>query len=103
MTLTLTTTTRRRLRTGLMGAALVGLAGSAAAGTTGTEFQTLHTMLANWANGYLGKSIAVAAFLLGAGAGLVKSTLMPALVGIGFAALFAVGPGILDNIMTATI
>ncbi|MCX7149532.1 MAG: hypothetical protein NTY05_09010 [Rhodocyclales bacterium] len=36
-------------------------AGSALAGTTGTEFQTMYTTLLNWATGYLGKSIAIAA------------------------------------------
>ena len=29
-------------------------AGSALAGTTGTEFQTMYTTLLNWATGYLG-------------------------------------------------
>ena len=42
-------------------------AGSALAGTTGTEFQTMYTTLLNWATGFLGKSIAIAAFILGAG------------------------------------
>ena len=45
-------------------------AGSALAGTTGTEFQTMYTTLLNWATGYLGKSIAIAAFILGAGIGI---------------------------------
>ncbi|HVA40171.1 MAG TPA: hypothetical protein VNF49_05865, partial [Candidatus Binataceae bacterium] len=40
-------------------------AGSALAGTTGTEFQTMYTTLLNWATGFLGKSIAIAAFILG--------------------------------------
>ena len=35
-------------------------AGSALAGTTGTEFQTMYTTLLNWATGFLGKSIALA-------------------------------------------
>ncbi len=81
----------------------VSLSEMARAGTTGTEFQTLHTMVTGWASGYLGKSIAVASFLLGAGTGLVKSSLMPAIVGVGFAGLFAVGPGIVDSLITATI
>ncbi len=34
-------------------------AGSALAGTTGTEFQTMYTTMLNWATGYLGKAIAV--------------------------------------------
>ena len=60
-------------------------AGSALAGTTGTEFQTMYTTLLNWATGFLGKSIAIAAFILGAGIGIARSSPIPALVGIVFA------------------
>jgi conjugal transfer pilus assembly protein TraA len=52
---------------------------SAFAGTTGTEFQTMYTTLLNWATGYLGKAIAVAAFILGAGIGVARSSPIPAL------------------------
>lgn len=76
---------------------------AAQAGTTGTEFQTLHTLLAGWANGYLGKALAVAAFLFGAGYGVAKQTIVPAILGIVFALVFAVGPGIIDGMLTATI
>jgi hypothetical protein len=55
-------------------------ASSAFAGTTGTEFQTMYTTLLNWATGYLGKAIAVAAFILGAGIGVARSSPIPALV-----------------------
>lgn len=75
----------------------------AQAGTTGTEFQALHTLLTGWANGYLGKSLAVAAFLFGAGYGVAKQTIVPAILGIVFALVFAVGPGVIDGMLTATI
>ena len=52
---------------------------SAFAGTTGTEFQTMYTTMLNWATGYLGKAIAVAAFILGAGIGVARSSPIPAL------------------------
>lgn len=79
------------------------LATIAQAGTTGTEFQALHTLLTGWANGYLGKSLAVAAFLFGAGYGVAKQTIVPAILGIVFALVFAVGPGVIDGMLTATI
>ena len=60
------------------GACLIFLAGSAVAGTTGPEFQTLYTTLLNWATGFLGKSIAIAAFILGAGIGIARSSPIPA-------------------------
>ena len=78
-------------------------AGSALAGTTGTEFQTMYTTLLNWATGYLGKSIAIAAFILGAGIGIARSSPIPALVGVVFALFMVYVPTIIDSIMTAVI
>ena len=79
------------------------LAGSAVAGTTGTEFQSIYTTLLNWASGFLGKSIAIAAFILGAGVGLARSSPIPALVGIVFALFMVYVPTIIDGIMTAVV
>lgn len=78
-------------------------ASSAFAGTTGAEFQTMYTTLLNWATGYLGKAIAVAAFILGAGIGVARSSPIPALVGVVFALFMVYVPAIIDSIMTATI
>ena len=87
----------------LLGAGLLLAGAFATAGTTGTEFQALHTMLTGWANGYLGKALAVAAFLFGAGYGVAKQTIVPAILGIVFALVFAIGPGVIDGMLTATI
>ena len=85
-------------------AVLAALAVSSAfAGTTGTEFQTMYTTLLNWVNGYLGKSIAIAAFILGAGIGIARSSPIPALVGVVFALFMVYVPNIIDSIMTAVI
>ena len=73
------------------------------AGTTGTEFQTMYTTLVNWATGFLGKSIAIAAFILGAGIGIARSSPIPALAGIVFALFMVYVPTIIDSIMTAVI
>jgi conjugal transfer pilus assembly protein TraA len=78
-------------------------ASSAFAGTTGAEFQTMYTTLWNWATGYLGKAIAVAAFILGAGIGVARSSPIPALVGVVFALFMVYVPNIIDSIMTATV
>lgn len=75
----------------------------ALAGTTGTEFQTMYTTLLNWASGYLGKSIAIAAFILGAGLGIARSSPIPALAGVVFALFMVYVPTIIDSIMTAVI
>ncbi len=81
----------------------VTAAAPALAGTTGTEFQTMYTTLLNWVNGYLGKSIAIAAFILGAGVGIARSSPIPALVGVVFALFMVYVPTIIDGIMTAVI
>jgi conjugal transfer pilus assembly protein TraA len=78
-------------------------AGSALAGTTGTEFQSMYTTPLNWVNGFLGKSIAIAAFILGAGIGIARSSPIPALVGVVFALFMVYVPTIIDTIMTAVI
>lgn len=87
-------------------ALLVGLmtaAATASASTEGTEFQALYDMLVGWSEGYLGKALAIAAFLTGAIVGFAKSTAMPALVGVVFAVVFSIGPGIIAGMMTAVI
>jgi conjugal transfer pilus assembly protein TraA len=83
--------------------ALALAAGSALAGTPGTEFQSMYTPLLHWVNGYLGKSIAIAAFILGAGIGIARSSPIPALVGVVFALFMVYVPTIIDSIMTAVI
>ena len=89
-------------RAGVAVSSLV-LAVPAFAGTSGTEFQGLYNLIKGWSEGYLGRTLAVAAFLVGAIVGFAKSTAMPALVGIIFAVLFAIGPGIIDGIASALI
>ena len=89
-------------RAGIAASSLV-LAAPAFAGTTGTEFTGLYNLVKGWSEGYLGRTVAIAAFLDGAIVGFAKSTAMPALVGIIFAVLFAIGPGIIDGIASALI
>ena len=59
--------------------------------------------MTGWAGGYLGKAIAIASFLLGAGFAAAKQNLVPAVFGLLVAIVFLVGPGIIDNMLTAVI
>lgn len=72
------------------------------AATTGAQFQTMYTELFGWAQGYLGKTIAIAAFLIGAGIGAARSNPIPAIGGLVFALFMAFGPTVIDGIATAT-
>jgi conjugal transfer pilus assembly protein TraA len=84
-------------------AVLMACAGPALAGGTGTEFQSMYTTMLDWATGFLGKSIAIAAFILGAGIGVARSSPIPALAGVVFALFMVYVPTIIDSIMTAVI
>ena len=86
-----------------LGVLLTLAAGSVIAGTTGTEFQTMYATLLSWVQGFLGKSIAIAAFILGAGIGIARSSPIPALIGVVFALFMVYVPTIIDSIMTAII
>ena len=71
--------------------------------TTGAEWQNIYQKVHDWSTGYLGRGIALAAFLLGLGTGVVRSNPLPAIGGIVFAMLVAFGPGVIDGIATAVI
>lgn len=82
---------------------LMASIGAAHAGNGGTEFNNLSTMLRNWSEGGLGLALALAAFIIGLAVGLVKQTVMPAIVGIGVALFASMGPGIIAAMFTATV
>ncbi|MBK6616126.1 TraA family conjugative transfer protein [Ottowia sp.] len=93
----------KRINKPAVAAVMVLAAGASMAGTTGNEFQSMYNLILGWAQGYLGKAMAIAAFLFGAGFGVAKQTILPAVLGIVFALVFAVGPGIIAGMLTATI
>ena len=76
---------------------------NADAGTTGAEFKGIYDKLVDWTSGYLGKAIALFAFLLGLGIGVAQSSPIPAIAGIVFALFVAFGPAVLEGIATATL
>jgi conjugal transfer pilus assembly protein TraA len=91
------------LRAGVMTTVMVLSIPVAVAGTTGAQFGVLYNLVKGWTTGLLGRTLAIAAFLVGAIVGFAKSNAMPALIGIIFALLFAVAPGIIDGIASAVI
>jgi conjugal transfer pilus assembly protein TraA len=72
------------------------------AGTTGPSSRPCNDA-SQLGDGFLGKSIAIAAFILGAGIGIARSSPIPALVGVVFALFMVYVPTIIDGIMTAVI
>ena len=89
----------------VMGVALIALVATASvmAGTTGDEFEDLYNLLLGWAEGFLARSIAIAASIIGALYGMAKQNPILALVGIVFAVILAIGPSVINGIVSAVI
>ena len=83
--------------------ALSLLAGSALAGTTGTEFQALYTWVNDVVTGYFGRAVAVAAVGLGAILSIARVNPVPILSGAGFAIFLQYTPTIITGILTTTV
>lgn len=83
--------------------ALSLMAGSAFAGQTGTEFQTLYDWINKVVTGYFGKAVAVAAVGIGAILSIARVNPIPILSGVGFAIFLQYTPTIITGILTATI
>lgn len=83
--------------------ALSLMAGSAFAGTTGTEFQNLYQWIDGVVTGYFGKAVAVAAVGIGAIISIARVNPIPILTGVGFAVFEQYTPTIISGILTATI
>jgi conjugal transfer pilus assembly protein TraA len=76
---------------------------SVMAGTDGAEFEQLYNLLLGWAEGFLARSIAIAALIVGALYGLAKQNPILALIGIVFAVILAIGPNVIGGIVSAVI
>lgn len=83
--------------------AFVIMVSKAYAGTGGTEFTEIYTLVQGWTQGFLGKTIAVSAFLVGMAIGIVRQSLMSIALGIGGAMAIYYTPNIIDGIVTALI
>nr|WP_312130905.1 TraA family conjugative transfer protein [Stenotrophomonas pavanii] len=91
---------------GLLILAMLALAGAAVASsgnasTGGSEFADLYNLILGWTEGVLGKTIAVASFLIGMVMGVAKQSIWAFAIGILFAAALAFGPSIIEGVFTA--
>lgn len=77
-----------------------GAATTAYAGAGGTEFQTVYDQVSGWTNGVLGKTLAVSSLLVGLGIGVIKQSVMSAVVGVGMALVAGFGPSAIDGVIT---
>ncbi len=73
------------------------------AGTTGTEFQTLYTLLTGWMTGFLGRVVAVIFIIIGVIAGAARQSIMGFVLGVSAGVGMFLAPAIIDNVVTATL
>jgi conjugal transfer pilus assembly protein TraA len=94
--------TRENLKSSLVLAVFltVVIGKNAIAGTTGSEFQNIYNMVVAWTSGYLGKTIALGAFLAGMGVGIVRQSMMAVVTGIGAGLAVAYMPEVINGIVT---
>ena len=85
------------------GAAIVLPLAAAQAGTGGTEFDTFYNTIVDWAQGSLGKALALTMFIVGIGVGVVRGSIIAAVPAIGGALGLFIAPTIIDGIVTATL
>ncbi|WP_295387344.1 TraA family conjugative transfer protein [uncultured Thiodictyon sp.] len=79
------------------------LVGTAHAGTTGTEFTPLYTMLTGWMTGYLGRIVAAIFIIVGLIAGITQGSVMGFATGIAAGVGMFLAPNIIDGTVTATL
>ncbi|VAW82970.1 hypothetical protein MNBD_GAMMA12-3096 [hydrothermal vent metagenome] len=80
------------------------IVGELFAGTGGNaEFGGLYAYLKGLSEGFLGRTLAIFAFIVGLGVGVARSSAVPAIAGIVFAIFVAYGPAIIDGIASGTI
>ena len=75
----------------------------ASAGATGTEFKSAYDKLSGWLNGYLGRAIALAFFVVGLFQGIVRQSIMAACIALGVAFVILLLPSILNTVLSVTI
>ena len=95
--------TQSKLAKLAMGTGVMFATEMAMAATTGAEYKKVADMIKGWAEGYLGMTLALAAFIIGLAIGLMMQTIMPAVVGIGVCLAATLGPGIIISFFTAVI
>lgn len=86
----------------VMAAALL-MAASVQAGTGGTEFDGIWTLIKGWMQGTLGRVIAGGMVLTGLIAGWARGSLFAAVAGVGMGLCLYYGPTVIEAVVTATI
>lgn len=79
------------------------LGSDAMAGTGGTEFDDIYSLLVGWTTGTLGKVIALGMFMVGLAAGIVNQSIVAVVIGIGGALALNYAPTVISNVVSALV
>ncbi len=85
----------------VMGTLLTIRTTAAHAGTDAT-FDDLNLLIEGWTKGSLGKSLSLIALVLGIGTAAAKHSFAALFAGVGVAAGASIGPGVINQVITAT-
>jgi len=88
---------------GILIAGMAVLMASHVIAGTDSDFSSIVSLLSGWAEGSLGKTIALGTFAVGGAAAIVRQNLMFGAVGTGAAVAMAYGPGILTDMFSLVI
>lgn len=92
----------RILAAAALGLAVFAAAEPALAAGASTTFDNLYATLKAWAEGTLGKSLAVVMLIVGLAAGCLRGSLTGAVICLGAALALASGPDMIDAIFSAS-
>ncbi|WP_443743205.1 TraA family conjugative transfer protein [Sutterella sp.] len=90
-----------------LGVALIGGAAAVYAGVGGNtpggdEFTDIWNLIQGWSQGVLGRIIALGALIVGIAFGLVRQSVVAAVIGISMAIVLQYGPDVIEGIVTAS-
>jgi len=93
----------KKLNAVLGAVALLGASVAIATTSTDTDFTAVVTLLTNWSQGTLGRTLALGMFVVGIAAGIIRQSVMAAVAGVAGALVLNYGPGVIDGIFGALI
>ena len=82
-------------------AVLVSLRTAAAYAGNDITFDELNDLISNWTKGSLGKALALIALILGIGVAAARQSFGALFGGVGVAAAASIGPGVIDQVISA--
>ena len=87
----------------LASAAVLATGAAFALTSSDSDFADIVNMLTKWSEGTLGKTLALAMFIVGIAAGITQQSVMAAVVGVAGAMVMSYGPTIVGNVFSALV